>query len=359
MNDITDILEAIDMESWLDMQGIDYRITHGSRGTQINVRDCPVCGSNKWKVYLNAETGLGNCFAGDHPEGENFNKWSFIKAELGGSNREVVDHLKGIVAEIGWLPKKIKAEPVQESVPSLQLPESVPIPYKGRNLAYLEVRGITSEAAKHFALRFSKSGVFPYRIKGKKFVQRYTERVIIPIHDLDGDLVSFQGRDTTGNADRKYLFPPGFASTSKLLYNAHNARGAKHVVVTEGVFDTIAVWQAFKPNPILRQVVPIATFGKHLSHADKTDQFSQFIRLKSLGLEKVTMMWDSESSAINAAIKAGKLLKSIGLEVNIAILPRGMDPNEAMPDEVIKTFESAESLTLQFEAKLKLQSGLT
>jgi DNA primase len=36
--ELEEALDRIDMEAWLDAEGIDYKITRGSRGTQINVK---------------------------------------------------------------------------------------------------------------------------------------------------------------------------------------------------------------------------------------------------------------------------------------------------------------------------------
>ncbi|WEU67317.1 DNA primase [Xanthomonas phage JGB6] len=38
---------------------------------------------------------------------------------------------------------------------------------------------------------------------GRKMRQDYSNRIIIPIFDLDGNLKSFQGRDTTGEAEKR------------------------------------------------------------------------------------------------------------------------------------------------------------
>ncbi len=43
--ELTDAINKLDMEQWMDYQGIDYRRTHGSRGEQLNVRACPCCGN--------------------------------------------------------------------------------------------------------------------------------------------------------------------------------------------------------------------------------------------------------------------------------------------------------------------------
>ncbi len=64
-----EMMESVDMEEWLSHEGVEYRNTRGTKGEQLNVRTCPSCGKDEWKVYLNAETGLGNCFSGSCPKG--------------------------------------------------------------------------------------------------------------------------------------------------------------------------------------------------------------------------------------------------------------------------------------------------
>ena len=118
--ELQEALESIDMEQWLDREGVKYRVTRGARGTQLNVRDCPVCGGGNWKVYLNAESGLGNCFSGDCET--KFNKWKFIKASLGAvSTRQVVEHCKEVAKEMGWRPVVKTSAPVQAATTPLRL----------------------------------------------------------------------------------------------------------------------------------------------------------------------------------------------------------------------------------------------
>ncbi len=96
--EIIEILEKIDIEAYLDREGIEYRGPYGSSGLQLNLKTCPVCGGDKWKVFLNAESGLGNCFSGSCDT--KFNKWKFIRAhtELGGHALD--EHIMAVGAEI-------------------------------------------------------------------------------------------------------------------------------------------------------------------------------------------------------------------------------------------------------------------
>ena len=355
---IGELLDNIDMESYLDLEGVTYKIAHGSSGTQINIKECPVCGSNSWKVYLNAETGLGNCFAGDHPPGENYSKWNFIKAWTGLQNgREIVNHIKTVAREMGWRARKTTSVEVVYDQTELKLPESTELPFKGRNLKYLSDRNIDLGTTGFFHLRNSKSGVFWYRNHdGEIKYQDYSKRIIVPIFDMKGELVSFQGRDVTDKSERKYLFPPGFSSTGKHLYNGHNALGAKQIVVCEGVFDVMATKIALDEEMSLRSVAPVGTFGKHLSHgsSEGEDQLNKFIQLKEAGLKDIVIMWDGERQALLDAVVAGQMLKGLGLVVRIAVLPPGKDPNEVAPSVVRRAYWDSIVVNNRNMVKLKM-----
>ena len=338
--ELQEAIERLDIEAWMDREGVRYRVTRGARGTQLNVRECPCCGNSGWKVYINQDNGLGNCFAGDCEK--KYNKWSFIRATLGGlTNREVIEHIKAVAKEQGWRPPRKFAVATNLNT-ELKLPASYPLPIQGRNLKYLENRNITNDIARYFSLRFSKNGVFRYKDEeGRDRVQDYSNRIILPVFDLVGDLVSFQGRDITGDAEKKYLFPPGFASTGSHIYNGQNAHGAESVVVGEGAFDVMATKIALDGEMSLRDVIPVGSFGKHLSHGDDDSQLAKLLTLKEGGLKIITIMWDGEERAINDAIETGLLLRKYGFVARIAVLPEDRDPNEVAPSVVRNAYWKA------------------
>ena len=350
---LQEAIDTIDVEAWLDREGVEYRLQRGSRGIQANVKECPCCGNAKWKVFLNAESGLGNCFSGECEE--KFNKWKFIKAHMPhASNRDVIEHIKAVAKEQGWRPPRLKSAEVNNNT-ELVMPASFALPYKGRNLKYLDNRGINARIASYFNLRFRVAGKFDYWDGPRHLQQDYSNRIIIPVYDLQGDLVSFQGRDITGTAERKYLFPPGFSATGTHLYNAHNAIGASRVVINEGVFDVAATKIALDEEMDLRAVVPIGSFGKHLSSGDENSQLSKLLKLKEWGLKECTFMWDGEPRAIHDAIDAALQVRQFGLTVRVAILPDGKDPNELPPAAVRFAFWRAVAITPQAAVMLKLK----
>ena len=355
MTPLEEMLNTLDLEAYLEEQGVDYRPQVGSRGVQLNVRECPCCGNSNWKVYLNAETGLGNCFSGDCER--KFNKFTFIRAlnGFGEDNRKTIEHIQAAALSMGWRPPRKTA--VATTRPSaLVIPTSYAIPIEGKNIAYLKNRGISIDYARYFQLRYCHEGWFNYKgPNGENYGMNFSKRILIPVFDLEGKMVSFQGRDITGTAEKKYLFPPGFAATGVHLFNGQNVHNTKRVVVGEGVFDVIALKMAMDSDPALRDVVPIGTFGKHLSGGQEDDQLAKFLRLKTeRGIEEVVLMWDSETRATDDAIVAGRMLQSVGLRVRIAQLPKDKDPNEVPAAVVCQAFYAATSLTGTSALKLAM-----
>ncbi|WP_323016506.1 hypothetical protein [Castellaniella sp.] len=343
--EILEAIEALPIEAYLDREGIEYRVTHGSSGEQLNLKECPACGTAKWKVFLNRDTGLGNCFSGSCEA--RFNKFSFIRFSSGLGGKRLDDHILQVGREIGWRPARKSLAVVANDPKTLVLPASVPLPVNGRNLAYLTKRGITKEATEYFHLRYCHDAFWD----AGDYLIDFSKRVIIPVFDLDGNMVSFQGRDITGTAEKKYRFPNGFSSTGEHLYNGHNVVRASRACVGEGVFDVIATKIALDAEPELRDVVPVGTFGKHIAFG----QISKFRQLMKRGLKQVTIMWDGEPQALIDAVNAGLELRKIGLAVRVAQLPLGKDPNEVSEGEIIRAFYTAINLTQQSAVSLLLR----
>lgn len=349
------IISNVSIEAFLDRENIDYRNTFGSSGEQHNIKECPVCGGNEWKVYINTESGLGNCFHGSCEK--KFNKWSFISASTGLRGAELREYMEVLAKEMGYVPKK-KTAPVQKKS-DLILPESYALSILGKNLKYLENRGITADLAEYFHLRYSKDGKFKYQSNGKWIYQDYAKRIIIPIFDINGKLVSFQGRDITDNDEKKYLFPPGYASTGSHLYNIQNALGADRIVLNEGVFDVFATTAALGQDTSTAGIVSLGTFGKHLSYgsSEGSDQIGRLIELKNEGLREVTFMWDGETKALVDAVQASLKVLELGLKVRVALLPLGKDPNEVPPSVVRDAYWKAIAINKMSAAKILLNPG--
>lgn len=354
---------SISLDDLLSWEALDFKETSGHRGAQLNIRECqnPDCDSEKWKVYANAESGQGNCFSC----GATFNVFSFVRMMLkkrGGnpSNSDVGRYIADVARKLGYRPKRKETVTVAVEEGDVELPFSVALPYENGNHPYLEGRGISGEWAKRYHLRFSSFGHNKYQdTKGELIKQSFADRIIIPVYDLNGKLVTFQGRDITGFAEQKYKFAGGLPGTGRYLYQGHVALAlkAKHVVMCEGAFDVIPAQIALSMFEQTKGVVAIGSWGKHLtSAADGDDQVQAFQRLKRAGLETVTIMWDGEPEAYEAALKAADDLLKIGLTPRIALLPKGKDPNEVDAVTVVSAYATAKPYTRLSALRMRMNN---
>ncbi len=352
-----EIQKNLDMEFFLDRESIPYKLTHGVSGMQLSIKTCPnpACRDDRWRVYFGVDTGQGNCFVC----GKGFSKSTFIRDYLGGEWRDVLKEIGAILREQGWRP--VRKAMVATTDSNVVLPLSEPIPdASGKNLDYLEKRGFDASISAYFKLRMCHFGWWKYLDpdQGSQKTQDFSNRVIIPVYDMDGELKTFQGRDITGTSDRKYLFPKLLPGTGRYLLNAHNATATDHVVMGEGIFDVAAMTVAFDQDVSMRHLVPIGSFGKHLSYGspDADDQLGRFNALKRRGIKTVTIMWDGEKKALEAALAAAKMLTAAGLVTRVALLPAGNDPNEVPPQIVRDAFHQASVWTPSFDITMRLRN---
>lgn len=342
--ELVELLELVEMEDFLQSEDIDYKVTRGRSGTQLNLRECPRCGGRDWKVYLNAETGLGSCFHGSCADNPGYNKYSFINHLNDKSFPATMESLKRYARTVGWRPRKRTQKPATEPTSDVVMPQSYPLPINGKTLKYLSDRGFGVKLAEYFEWRFCKQGFYAYELHGEAKQQDYSNRVIIPIHDIEGKLATFQGRSIEAAPYRKYIFPPGLAGAGRYIYNAHNAVGCTEAVMGEGAFDVAAIKKAFDEDPTFGGIAAIGSFGKSLSMAEagaENDQLSDLKKLRDAGLKELTFMWDGEKKTIRDAIKAALKVRGYGLKVKLAVLPEDCDPNEVETKVVRAAFLAA------------------
>lgn len=356
--ELQEVLDTLDIEDYLSLEGVDFKITPGTSGVQLNLKECPRCGGNSWKVYLNMDSGLGNCFHGSCVGEPGFNKFSFIQYLHGDTPSATIRRIKQYALEAGWRPKR-KISVATNNDLKVELPESIELPGPNNTMPkYLVTRNVPADIAAYFSLRYCSSGDFKYEdpVTGENKQQSYDRRIIIPVFDLEGTLKTFQGRDITDESDRKYLFPPGLSGTGRYLYNGHNCIGQEHIVVGEGAFDVFAIKMALDEHEDLRQIGQVGTFGKSISDlSDGDSQLTAFIALMVFGLKEITFMWDGEKSTLLSAVDAAQKVSSIGLKCNLAQLPENKDPAEATPAEVVSAFRRAKPVTRASAVQLKLK----
>ncbi len=201
---------------------------------------------------------------------------------------------------------------------------------------YLRSRGITVETARAFMLGFSparpaslakaleKRGLTEAGIKAG-VVKRdamglhdaFRARVMFPIRDAQGKVIAFGGRVLDARMP-KYLNSPESSAYSKTrtLYGLHEARQAvasqDRVIIVEGYFDVIALWQAgFRET--------VASCGTSLT--------VEQLRLLSRYTKNVFACFDGDNAGRKASLRALEIFLQAGLLGRGIFIPGGFDPD--------------------------------
>lgn len=206
--------------------------------------------------------------------------------------------------------------------------------------AYLDKRGVPETARARFRLGLApagwsglltaakSSGVTAQQleaggliIRGKNgSYDRFRSRIMCPIQDVRGRVVGFGGRSLDGR-EPKYLNSPETAVYTKgrHLFGLAQAKDAiiasKRAVLVEGYFDCIGLVDA----GIADTISPLGT-------ALTSDQ----ARLLKRYAEQVILAFDPDAAGEQATLRGIDLLVEAGLQVRIAQIPKGMDPDECV-----------------------------
>jgi DNA primase len=169
---------------------------------------------------------------------------------------------------------------------------------------YLNERGLTEEIVKTFGVGF---------FAGKGSMH---DRIVIPIHNSEGDLVAYAGRSIDGSEPR-YKFPAGFHKSLE-LFNLHRVRGELSIVLVEGFFDCMKVTQAGFPC--------VALMGSTMSKAQE--------ELIGEYFGHVIVMLDGDEAGREAAVGIADRLKRVVYQVQLVDLPQGVQPDQLSTGEV-------------------------
>ncbi len=204
----------------------------------------------------------------------------------------------------------------------------------------LEVRQLTPETIAQFGYGFapaagretltslfaSQKVAIPLQLRsglvvereGGRIVDRFRNRLMIPIGRDNGAIVAFGGRALEEGQVPKYLNSPEtpIYTKGRTLYGLDVTKGAvrKHnyCVLVEGYFDLAQVWQS-GVHPV------VASCGTALTSA-------QARTLKRF-TAKVVLNFDPDAAGQGAAARSSELLVAEGFQVNVALLPVGSDPD--------------------------------
>lgn len=354
---IFDDIKSIDLDDLFSTMGVQ---TKGTGTDNVTLRDCPLCGNTNWKVRFSRSKKVGHCF---HASCEaNYTLPYFVAATLNSSMREGYQYLEEYM---GTTYKRAKVT-TGIIVDDWKLPDSIPLPDETAACnEWLKGRRILSETQALFGLRYCEEGSYVYRNDTGTHKVSFNERVLLPVIDMDGRIVTFQGRATWDVdeelGEKRYLFPTGLPGSSHFLYGVHLVREKKKLILVEGPFDAMSTYQAISNHPDFADYGVCATFGLSLGHSDLTgdDQLGVIRRLAVHGLQEVTVLWDSEKNAYNNAIDACLTVRKAGLKARIATLGVGKDPNEVPSRDIRDAIQASKEVTKLLSVGMKLNNPYT
>jgi DNA primase len=161
---------------------------------------------------------------------------------------------------------------------------------------------------------------------------RYINRITIPIKNEYGKIISFTGRDVTGDAKSKYMHGKSSSvfKKSNIVWNLSDVRKMiseqDRVVVCEGQMDAIAVTEAGIPA--------VSILGSKISENQ--------LRLIAKITNNIYMLFDSDKAGEEGLLQSFKMISEMELDSVFysVILPGSKDPDEFIREKGIKSFIS-------------------
>ena len=166
-----------------------------------------------------------------------------------------------------------------------------------------------------------------------KFFDRFSGRVMFPIHNVTGRVIGFGGRTLkTDKKVAKYVNSPEseIYSKSKVLYGLFFAKKSiienDNCFLVEGYTDVISLHQSGIENVV-------SSSGTSLT----TDQ----IRLIKRYTPNITILYDGDVAGIKASFRGIDMILEEGMNVRVLLFPDGDDPDsysKKVSTEELKNF---------------------
>jgi DNA primase len=211
--------------------------------------------------------------------------------------------------------------------------------FEPKVLEYLNGRGLSLETTKKFEIGYALdsfnglqnhlrrnnikadvlavSGLFGQ--KNDRLYDIFRNRIMFPIHSLNGKIVAFGGRVLSKNqGGGKYINSPTTDIYHKgdQLYGLHLTKyeisKKKFVIISEGYLDFLRLYENGFTNSV-------ASLGTSLTEKQ--------VRLLSRYTEEFVILYDGDNAGQKAAVRAASIIIKEGYAGKIAILPEGEDPD--------------------------------
>lgn len=304
------------MINWLDFKSIKRTVTLESvlRHYQVKLRRsgkdqyrgcCPIHrGDGRDAFHVNLARNVFHCFAC----GAGGTVLDFVAAMEGCSLFDAAQRLQSMTGSS----TPLTLTPNRKELVTERRKVSSPLNFKltGIDCAhpYLAGRGITEKTAVEFGVGFYAG---PGLMHG---------RVVIPIHNADGELIAYCGCSVDQTQPR-YRLPSAFAK-SEILFNMHRASAGRDnfVVVVEGFFDCMKVHQAG-----VRSVVGL--MGSALYEPQRHVLLERF--------RHVILLLDGDATGRKASTAIAQKLRP-HCQVRVVLLPDGVQPDQLPAKEIAR-----------------------
>jgi len=240
-------------------------------------------------------------------------------------------------------------------------------------LTYFKERGFRQDTLKKFEVgfsfetrdAFSKKAIEDgykkdFLIKSGLSIQhenrifdRFSGRVMFPIHSLSGQVLGFGGRVLKPDPkSAKYLNSPEseIYHKSRILYGIYQARKSisqnDRCYLVEGYTDVMSLHEANIENVV-------ASSGTSLTQEQ--------VRLIKRFTQNITILYDGDPAGIKASLRGIDLVLEEGMNVKIVLLPEGEDPDswskKVSNEEFTKFLKENETDFIRFKTQLLLSEA--
>ncbi len=222
---------------------------------------------------------------------------------------------------------------------------------------YLQKRGLSLETLKKFEIGYAldsfnglqnylkrnninqnileNSGLFGK--KNDRLYDIFRNRIMFPIHSLNGKIVAFGGRVLSPDqGGGKYINSPTTDIYHKgdQLYGLHLTKyeisKKKYVLISEGYLDFLRLYENGFTNSV-------ASLGTSLTEKQ--------VKLLSRYTEKFILLYDGDNAGQKAAVRASSIIIKEGYSAEIAVLPSEEDPDSYLikygKDDLQKIIDNA------------------
>ncbi len=171
----------------------------------------------------------------------------------------------------------------------------------------------------------NRAGLLIPRKDGRGYYDRFRARIMFPVFSPSGRIIGFGGRTLRDQRGvPKYLNTPETAiyHKGKVFYGLYQSKSAIRrddcAVLVEGYTDLISMFQHGIENVV-------ATAGTALTE-EQANLLAHYTK-------RVILIFDSDSAGLAAARRAIDILIGAGLNVSVAALPEGSDPDSCLKEE--------------------------